>query len=333
MNRETGPLVKKVRHRQRLLEDVEAAMTTKIRQKIVSYTRHQSRSYGTEANTNGSSNNTPRMTLGLARQHRNLLTGVLAESRKKRSIEYKAQILSSLDTEIRVLAIATFGTTWFVFRYEVIYITKPQNDTSGKGYPLALNQLFTGVYTMHACVIGLFLLERTPEDHLACLPQALLTLVVATMTVIFQVILTQAFQSLIRSLPLLSQPSEERRGIWKTVWETSRGWVGTRNIARQRGRSTFGEPGIELSATNNSPLWTDLSEHDREVAQDSTHLDNPYTDAIKMTLWLPRDPYGICDSMIAQFHQLHPQINITSEGASITAAGRLRISKAPDNIR
>lgn len=38
-------------------------------------------------------------------------------------------------------------------------------------------------------------------------------------------------------------------------------------------------------------------------------------------------------SIKAQISQLHPQIQITDEGASINSEGRLEISKAPESIR
>lgn len=244
-----------------------------------------------------------------------------------------AIIFSVIAPLISVLALATFGTTWFVFRYEIIYISKPQKDTFAKGYPLALNQLLTGLYTMHICVIGLFLLERTPENHLACLPQALLMLSVASMTIIFQIVLTKAFQSLVHSLPLLGQPIKERPGIWTRIWDIFRGCIGARNTAWQSRQSTVGERSMELSAINYSPQWTDLSGCDSRVGQDSTGLENPYADTLHWTLWLPRDPYSFCAGMISQLHQLHPRIKITNEGASMDSAGRLEISQAPDSIR
>ncbi|KAL9014599.1 MAG: hypothetical protein Q9173_000744 [Seirophora scorigena] len=74
LSREPSPLVKKVHQRQTLLEDTSAPTRALIPRQ------------------NGCRSGGPR---------RNLLTSVLAEYRKKRSIERKAQLLSELDTKIR----------------------------------------------------------------------------------------------------------------------------------------------------------------------------------------------------------------------------------------
>lgn len=234
---------------------------------------------------------------------------------------------------ISVLAVATFGTTWFVFRYEVIYISKPQGDTSGEVYPLALNQLFTGVYTMHICVIGLFLLERTPGNHLACLPQALLTLLMAIITVVYQVILRRAFQSLIRSIPLIRQPNEERYGTWNIIWRMYRHLVVNRGSSGEGQLSKSEDPGTERIASNDFRPRTDLSQRDSEDLQDFRRSGNPYLDTVPLMMWLPRDPYGICAMMIAEVHQQHPQIKITNDGTAMDRMGHLTIDKVPNGVK
>lgn len=99
MIREPGSLVQKVRRRQTLLEDLEVSITKKIRRSILLETESHSRSYGRNA---GIGTTAPTITSGTGRRHYNLLTRVLAEYRKKTSIEYKAQILSKLDAEIQL---------------------------------------------------------------------------------------------------------------------------------------------------------------------------------------------------------------------------------------
>ncbi len=59
-----------------------------------------------------------------------------------------------------VFNIITFSLFWVVYRYNTLYVTKFRFGTGGLLYPTAINQLFTGLYVMEICLIGLFLLVR-----------------------------------------------------------------------------------------------------------------------------------------------------------------------------
>ncbi|KAH0564904.1 hypothetical protein GP486_001703 [Trichoglossum hirsutum] len=111
-------------------------------------------------------------------------------------------IYSVISPLILVFNIITFSLFWVVYRYNTLYVTKFRFDTGGLLYPKALNQLFTGLYVMELCLIGLFFLVRDEKDKVVCLGQGIVMIVVTALTVIYQFILNSAFGPLLRYLPI-----------------------------------------------------------------------------------------------------------------------------------
>ena len=98
-----------------------------------------------------------------------------------------------------------------MYRYNTLFVTKFRFDTGGLLFPTAINQLFTGLYVMELCLIGLFLLVRDVEvdkQGLAqgvgspCKVQAIIMIIVLVFTVIYQYLLNRAFGPLFRYLPI-----------------------------------------------------------------------------------------------------------------------------------
>jgi hypothetical protein len=112
---------------------------------------------------------------------------------------------------ILVFNIITFSLFWFVYRYNTLYVTKFRFDTGGLLFPRAINQLFTGLYIMEICLIGLFFLVRDQDDNVACKGQAICMIVVLVLTAGFQILLNEAFNPLIRYLPITLEEDAIRR--------------------------------------------------------------------------------------------------------------------------
>lgn len=112
---------------------------------------------------------------------------------------------------ILVFNIITFSLFWFVYRYNTLYVTKFRFDTGGLLFPRAINQLFTGLYIMEVCLIGLFFLVRDQDDSVACKGQGICMIVVLVLTVGYQIILNEAFHPLIRYLPITLEEDAIRR--------------------------------------------------------------------------------------------------------------------------
>lgn len=106
-----------------------------------------------------------------------------------------------------IFNIITFSLFWLVYRYNTLYVTKFRFDTGGLLYPTAINQLFTGLYLMELCLIGLFFIVRdATRDGTAygtpCKVQGIIMIIVLVLTFLYQWLLNQAFGPLLRYLPI-----------------------------------------------------------------------------------------------------------------------------------
>ncbi|TAQ87156.1 hypothetical protein B7494_g4529 [Chlorociboria aeruginascens] len=102
---------------------------------------------------------------------------------------------------IIIFAIITFALLWIANRYNMLYVSRFKLDTGGLLYPRAINQTFTGLYVMEICLIGLFLLARDEQNH-PLIPQAIIMIVAALLTILYQVLLNVSFGPLLRHLPI-----------------------------------------------------------------------------------------------------------------------------------
>lgn len=94
-----------------------------------------------------------------------------------------------------------------MYRYNTLYVTQFRFDTGGLLFPKAINQLFTGLYVMELCLIGLFFLVRDSDPNgnsvgTPCKGQALIMIIVLILTVLYQFLLNNAFGPLFRYLPI-----------------------------------------------------------------------------------------------------------------------------------
>ncbi|KAI9719856.1 MAG: hypothetical protein M1828_006077 [Chrysothrix sp. TS-e1954] len=103
---------------------------------------------------------------------------------------------------ILVFNIVTFGLFWVVYRHNTLYVNKFKLDTGGLLFPTAINQLFTGLYTMELCLVGLFFIVTDENGDLACKVQAIIMIVVFVLTAIYQWLLNSAFAPLFEYLPI-----------------------------------------------------------------------------------------------------------------------------------
>lgn len=116
-------------------------------------------------------------------------------------------VYSVISPLILVFNIITFSLFWIVYRYNTLYVTKFRFDTGGLLYPTAINQLFTGLYLMELCLIGLFFLVKNARSDgstygTPCKVQGIIMIVVFILTFLFQWLLNKAFGPLLRYLPI-----------------------------------------------------------------------------------------------------------------------------------
>ncbi|KAF2717297.1 DUF221-domain-containing protein [Polychaeton citri CBS 116435] len=113
-----------------------------------------------------------------------------------------AIIYSIIAPLIMVFVIVIFCLFWFVYRYNVLYVYQFRNDTGGLLFPVAVNQLFTGVYTMEVALAAYFFITTNTKGKLSCLPQAIIMCVMIAFTIAYQVSLNKAFAPLFQYLPI-----------------------------------------------------------------------------------------------------------------------------------
>jgi len=125
---------------------------------------------------------------------------------------------------IMIMMLITFGLFWFTYRYQMIYVSYAKAETNGLIFPKAINQLFTGLYFLELCLIGLFFLQLRPDGKPACLPHAIIMIITLAFTVLFQFLLNRAFGPLFMYLPITFedeavQRDEEFQRAQATRWQ------------------------------------------------------------------------------------------------------------------
>lgn len=107
-------------------------------------------------------------------------------------------IYSVIAPLIIIMMLITFSLFWFTYRYQMIYVSYAKAETNGLIFPKAVNQTFTGLYFLELCLIGLFFLQSGK----ACVPHAIIMIVVLIFTILFQIVLNRAFGPLLTYLPI-----------------------------------------------------------------------------------------------------------------------------------
>lgn len=108
--------------------------------------------------------------------------------------------------------IITFGLFWIVIKNNILYVIRTGNvDGGGLFFPNAINQLFTGLYFLEVCLIGLFFLVRDVHGKVACEAQGIIMSMTLVLTILYQIWLAMNFRGLYKYAPVRLQPSAPRR--------------------------------------------------------------------------------------------------------------------------
>lgn len=113
-----------------------------------------------------------------------------------------ALVFSVIAPIMSIFAIINFSLLWCAHRYNMLYVTRFRTDTGGKLYPRALNQMFTGLYVMELCLVGLFFLVQAPDGTILCYKQGIIMIVAIGLTALYQVFLNREFGPLLQYLPI-----------------------------------------------------------------------------------------------------------------------------------
>ncbi|PWW77946.1 DUF221-domain-containing protein [Tuber magnatum] len=121
-------------------------------------------------------------------------------------------IYSIISPLILIFNVCTFSLFWMVYRYTLLCVRSFRFDTRGLLFHRAVNQLFTGIYVMGVCLIGLFFLVRGTEDSVTCFLQGIIVIVVTIFTVLYQYTLNSAFGPKLAYLPITLEDDAILRG-------------------------------------------------------------------------------------------------------------------------
>ena len=222
-----------------------------------------------------------------------------------------------------VFSAMAFGLFWFVFRYNLLYVSAFPHDTRGQLYPTALKQLFVGVYMLELCLTGLFLSIRDDRGVPTGIGQAVIMMFTTVVTVAYQLLLRNIFSSTLQHLPAFMdyENGEDDRfkhqyslldllSSWYQFvnsWATNAAENPSKKISR-----TFQES-IQKLAHNQ---FTKSNKHGYNHEAIHDH-DN--------TVWIPKDHLGISEDEISNARNVFPGIKISSELAEFDEKGEVKI--------
>ncbi|KAA8641613.1 uncharacterized protein ATNIH1004_011749 [Aspergillus tanneri] len=103
---------------------------------------------------------------------------------------------------IVVFNVLTFGLFLLVYRYNTLFVVRFRLDTGGLLFPRAINQLFTGLYVMELCLVGMFFLVCDEQGAASGQVQGGLMAGILLLTIGYQISLNRAMNPLLKYLPL-----------------------------------------------------------------------------------------------------------------------------------
>lgn len=111
-------------------------------------------------------------------------------------------IYSVISPLILIFNVITFSLFWVVYRYNTLYVNQFKLDTGGLLFPRAVNQLFTGLYVLELVLIGYFIIVETSDLSPSFVGPVVIMVITFLATVLFQILINDAFSPLFRYLPI-----------------------------------------------------------------------------------------------------------------------------------
>jgi hypothetical protein len=204
----------------------------------------------------------------------------------------------------------TFSLFWLVIKNNLLYCVRTGTvDGGGLFFPSAINQLFTGLYFMEICLIGLFFLVRDTQGHVASDVQGVIMAVVLVFTVLYQIWLMNHLAPLFKYAPirlemeskaLLADYQEKRSTGSREAYETPvsanadprDGDIHTldpssHTVSHNHNDATA--PALEFSTQQRPPFWQRQSSHRSQDLQAQQREDAKSAERILARLNKPLD--------------------------------------------
>ncbi|SCO54602.1 related to PHM7-similarity to A.thaliana hyp1 protein [Fusarium fujikuroi] len=227
-------------------------------------------------------------------------------------------IYCTISPLISIFAILTFGLFYIAQKYTALYVNTFDFDTGGKLYPRAINQTFTGLYTMELCVSGLFFTTRDANGRASCVPQGVIMLGLFMFTVVVQVTLSKSFSPLSSFLPTMLRLCDFEN---VPLVPTSDG-----NFAPTKAQGSQREHAqTMLSALHRDPLGEPATREQDSFQHGALRRREPI-------VWIPQDDLGIAEDEIRQTREFSSNIQIESFGAALDAMANVTYSRNPPDF-
>ncbi|KAG5357986.1 hypothetical protein CJU89_4479 [Yarrowia sp. B02] len=112
-------------------------------------------------------------------------------------------IYSIISPIILIFCLISFSLTYIAFKYRIIYCNVNRVNSYGLFFHTAIFQLFTGLYTLQLCLIGLFFLVKDEnQTKFVCTKHAIIMIVVLACTILYQLHLSSKLKAVIEYLPM-----------------------------------------------------------------------------------------------------------------------------------
>ena len=278
-------------------------------------------------------------------------------------------VYSVISPLILLFNMVTFSLFWMVYRYNLLFVVNFRFDTGGLLFPRAINQLFTGLYVMEACLVGLFFLVRDEQGRVACAPQGIIMAVATGLTVLYQVMLGKAFGPLLTYLPITleddaairdaefaREQDEQRRknllGRQEVPGENLNDALERRERASiemqplpvpnekrpdSAAKATVAKAHL-VSDTPAAALFRDIADEIEDLSPEDRDslvaraFQHPAIRAKRPVIWVPRDDLGVSDDEIRHTMRFSSKVWISNEYAAVDGKGKVSYGRSPPDF-
>jgi hypothetical protein len=219
-------------------------------------------------------------------------------------------VYSTIAPLMLLFMLITFSLFWVVIKNNLLYCVRTGTvDGGGLFFPSAINQLFTGLYFMEVCLIGLFFLVRDTGGHVACEVQGIIMAVILVLTILYQIWLMNHLAPLFKYAPirleveskaLLADYQEKCRTASRGAHETSKAAnfdlrdedkdpldLSSHTTSHAQNIETAHRP--ELGTQDRPPFWQRQSSHRSQDLQAQQREDAKSAERILARLNRPLD--------------------------------------------
>lgn len=196
-----------------------------------------------------------------------------------------------------VIGIIAFTTLWILYRNNPPRLSDPVLNGRGQFYPVAIHQVFTGLYFMELSLAGLFFLVRDSNGGAPCTGQAII--------MVFATIATIIFHSTI----------------------DHKGKLGWRSLLSKIRKPTF------RHCQADKGLYEERAKSPAQTSDSAVHV-NSENPLIRPVIWLPMDRLGIAANETYHMEKYSRYFAVSTKGAYLDRKGSIVLqSGPPDQLR